>query len=270
MTSKNILLLDGYNLLYRARSGFTRGDNPIVFNFFRSFRALVEKFDPDKVYFVLEGAPKKRSEMFEGYKAQRTYHDKDNFQSQKKTIIRLLKSYFPIEVVRHPDYECDDIIAGLATQKHASDNCVIVSSDTDFLQVYESEEHNTKVYNPVKKKFVTPPCENYLKFKALTGDSSDNIPGFKGIGQKRALKMSEDLDLFEDFMSKDDNRDRYNKNYSLIKFHDVSDALGHLEVSHPGLDWDTVKSTFQNFEFTSIVNDKSWKKFVTTFENLGS
>ena len=94
MTSKNIHLLDGYKLLYRARSGFTRGDNPIVFNFFRSFRALVEKFDPDKVYFVLEGAPKKRSEMFEGYKAQRTYHDKDNFQSQRRQSLVFLSHIF--------------------------------------------------------------------------------------------------------------------------------------------------------------------------------
>ena len=43
-----ILLLDAYNLIYRARSGFTRGDFPVVYNFFRSLRPLIEKFDPDR------------------------------------------------------------------------------------------------------------------------------------------------------------------------------------------------------------------------------
>ena len=52
-----VLLLDGYNLLFRARSGWKQGDNPIVFNFLRSFRMLVGKFNPDRVYFVLEGRP---------------------------------------------------------------------------------------------------------------------------------------------------------------------------------------------------------------------
>ena len=270
MPNKNVLLLDGYNLLYRARSGFYQGDNPIVYNFFRSFRVLVEKFNPDKVYFVLEGKPKKRAEMFGEYKSQRKYHDRDNFQAQKRTILDLLKNYFPVEVVRHPDYECDDIVAGLATKKHADDTCVIVSSDTDFLQIYEDKTHNTKVYNPVKKKFVFPPCESYLKFKALTGDASDNIPGFKGVGQKTALKLTENSSLFEDFLSKDDNRQRYDKNYTLIKFHDVEAALSELECSSPVLDWDNVKSTFEDFKFASITNDKSWNKFVTTFDNLCS
>ena len=47
-----VVLLDAYNLIYRARSGFTRGDFPVVYNFFRSLRPLIEKFDPDKVSLV--------------------------------------------------------------------------------------------------------------------------------------------------------------------------------------------------------------------------
>ena len=84
---KNVLLLDGYNLLYRARSGFMKGDNPIIFNFFRSLRPLIEKFNPDIAYFVLEGRPKARLAQDKNYKAQRVYHDRDDFNRQRNKII---------------------------------------------------------------------------------------------------------------------------------------------------------------------------------------
>ena len=49
---KKVLILDGYNLLYRARySGMNKGDDSTIFNFFRSLRPLIEKFDPDTAYF---------------------------------------------------------------------------------------------------------------------------------------------------------------------------------------------------------------------------
>ena len=57
---KKALILDAYNLIYRAKSGFTKGENAVVFMFFRSLRALIEKFQPDECYFVLEGMPQKK------------------------------------------------------------------------------------------------------------------------------------------------------------------------------------------------------------------
>ena len=81
-----VVLLDAYNLIYRARSGFTRGDFPVVYNFFRSLRPLIEKFDPDKVYFVLEGDPKFRNEISNGlYKGNRTAQSR-SFHEQKANI----------------------------------------------------------------------------------------------------------------------------------------------------------------------------------------
>ena len=127
---KKVLILDGYNLLYRARySGMNKGDYSTIFNFFRSLRPLIEKFDPDTAYFVLEGRPKKRLEMLPDYKGQREYHNKDNFSEQRREIIELLIEYFPIQLVRHPDYECDDVAAHLA-QEHDDGNTeiTIVSS----------------------------------------------------------------------------------------------------------------------------------------------
>ena len=87
----NILILDGYNLFYRARySGMNRGEYSTIFNFFRGLRPLVEKFNPSKIYCVLEGVPRRRLELLKEYKGQREYHDKDNFSGQRKEIVRIL------------------------------------------------------------------------------------------------------------------------------------------------------------------------------------
>ena len=184
---KKVLLLDGYNLIYRARySGMNKGDNSTIFNFFRGIRPLVEKFNPDITYFVLEGRPTKRLEVSPDYKGQRVYTNDDGFSRQRKEIINLVKSYFPFITVKHNDYECDDIINYLAVEKHKNESVTIVSSDTDFIQ---SIGENTKLYNPVRKTYIDQKDFNYVMWKALVGDKSDNIEGFKGIGDKKAQKL---------------------------------------------------------------------------------
>ena len=164
---KNILLLDGYNLIYRARySGMNKGNYSTIFNFFRGLRPLIEKFSPDNCYFVLEGKPVKRLELDPNYKGQRVYHNKDNFNEQRNTIIDLLNKYFPITIAKHEDYECDDIIGYLANN-NSDNNVTIVSSDTDFIQCINE---NISLYNPVKKKYIEKPNYDYVLWKSLKGD----------------------------------------------------------------------------------------------------
>ena len=75
-----VLFLDAYNLMYRARYGFGKGEHSTIFSFFRSLRPLVEKFKPDQVYFVLEGYPKQRMALLPEYKANRVHEDKDDWR----------------------------------------------------------------------------------------------------------------------------------------------------------------------------------------------
>ena len=84
-----VLLLDAYNLIYRARSGYLKGNFPVVYNFFRGLRPLIEKFSPDKVYFVLEGRPEFRIQLNNAYKANRSNNDR-HFHEQKAQIISIL------------------------------------------------------------------------------------------------------------------------------------------------------------------------------------
>ena len=130
-----VLLLDAYNLIYRARSGYLKGDYPVVYNFFRGLRPLIEKFSPDKVYFVLEGKPEFRMQLNDAYKANRSNNDR-HFHEQKAQIISIVKECFPITTARHPKLECDDTIATLV-KLHCldGDECTIISSDSDFYQL---------------------------------------------------------------------------------------------------------------------------------------
>ncbi len=262
-----VLLVDGYNMLYRARSGWAKGENPITYTFFRSFRAAVNKFKPDRVYFVLEGKPIKRLAMMKEYKAQRVYHDKDDFHRQKRHVIKTLKELFPVHVVRHPYYECDDVLAELASVTHKEDECIVVSSDTDFYQLLQTHE-NLKLYNPIRKKFISPPDCHYVSWKALRGDSSDNIEGFRGIGDKRAALLLENEETLLEFLSKDDNQEKFDRNCEMIRFHDLGSDLNDIERSDTAFMKDDIKDMFDNMQFHSITNEKFWPKFVETFQNL--
>ncbi len=268
-----VLLLDGYNMLYRARSvpsslGSTGGeDNGTVYTFFRSLRYTVDLHKPDRVYFVMEGIPRDRIAAHGEYKAQRIYHDKDEFQRQRRKIIDLMQNYLPIHLVRHPDYECDDVLAAIAQYTHADDECIIVSTDTDFFQVFNTCK-NVKLYNPVKKSFVEPVDYDYVSYKALKGDSSDNIEGFKGVGDKRAKSLISNPDALKTFLSEGDNRDKFNKNLYLIKFHDLKEQLEFLQTTFIGLRDSELRAEFDALDFKSITNDISWKKFTKTFEEL--
>jgi DNA polymerase-1 len=226
---------------------------------------IVAKFKPDKQYFVLEGRPKKRLEVHKEYKAQRTYHDRDEFSRQKKYIISLLKRRFPMEVVRHPDYECDDVLANLALLDHKQDECIVVSSDTDFYQLYDGHD-NMKIYNPVQKRVIEKQEVDYVTWKSLKGDASDNILGFTGIGNKRAAKLAADPDKLEKFLAADPlRRAKFEKNVFLIRFHDMGGEMTCLERSTPEIDWEDVRREFNDLRFWSITNDRSWEKFQRSF-----
>lgn len=267
---KNILILDGYNLIYRARySGMNKGKHSTVFNFFRSVRPLVEKFNPDITYFVLEGTPVKRLEADPDYKGQRVYNDKDDFNRQRNDIINIVKEYFPFVVAKHNDFECDDIINYLAKVKHQNNNVTIISSDTDFIQ---SIDENISLYNPVRKKYIEGTDYDYVTWKSLVGDKSDNIIGFKGIGNKKAITLLSESNKLTQFLAIEDNKTKFDKNRFMIKFHTLNKE--EIEnISYSSLsdipNWERIKEIFTSYEFNSLVGkEKSWNNFINTFNNL--
>lgn len=271
--NKKVLVLDGYNLMFRARySTKFRTETSTIFNFFRSLRSLHEEFSPDLTYLVLEGKPVKRLEATKKlfgevtYKAQRTYEDTDNFSNQRKVITDMLINYFPVKVVRHASFECDDICNYIANNLHENDDSIIVSSDTDFIQ---SINENCKLYNPVKKAFISKPDFDYVTYKSLKGDKSDNIDGFKGIGEKTAIRLCNDKEKLEKLLSTEENLVKFNHNKFMIQFHDIEEIdLEGINYLNEGKTFNSeeVFKKFTELDFKSIINKENyWNSFKNTF-----
>ena len=270
-----ILCIDFMNIAHRARSGFQTGEFPVVYNFFRQFKALVEQFKPTRVYVVLEGRPIARHQSMPEYKANRVVpvddprrDDLERFFKQTDVILGLLSKHFPVSVVRHPTSEADDTIANLVRTSTPIVPWTIVSSDTDFIQLLQEHSH-VSLYNPVKKQFVTAPDYPYLTWKALRGDATDNISGIPGIGDKTAEKVSSDPDLLVETLSDPAKAEIFQRNYDLIEFRRwTNDEATQMTSSSPNVDWQSTKDAFDGMGFQSITKDGYWQKFMAVFSSL--
>lgn len=267
------LILDANNLLFRARHACFRRtyDHVIIHTFFRSIKPIVEKFKPDCVYFVLDGYPKKRMELQADYKGTREYHDKDGFRIQRKASINMIRESVPFLVMRHPDMEADDVIADLAIHTiPAHHEKIIVSSDTDFIQLCQIEDNDVKLYNPITKEYRYPPEYPYALWKALRGDSADNISGIKGIGNKRAtalLTVPGALETF--FEGKDEVKDKYLHNVEMIELRKMTQSeFSQVEMSWNTKTLDTLRDTFTQMDLKSMITDKAWTNYSRPFGGL--
>jgi DNA polymerase-1 len=171
-------------------------------------------------------------------------------------------------VANHPNHECDDIISHLA-HLHASngDTVTVASTDTDFLQLANTID-GYQQYNPIRKSYTKLPEHDYVAWKALVGDTSDNIVGFHGIGNKRALGMLESPEKLEKFLETDGHRDKFELNKKLISFIDVSNEENMITFSNTVPDWSTALEHFTKMNFKSMTSEKGWTGFLNAFGGL--
>ena len=167
-------------------------------------------------------------------------------------------------VVRHPEHEADDVIGYYAVDEEL-DRCVVVSSDSDFVQLLNTGLH-IDVYNPITKKMRSAPCDDYVGWKALVGDSSDNIKGFKGVGPKTALRLLEHPKMLAEFLQKREGHEKYEMNRVLVAFEDVEP--NKIDVYDGKPDWEILIEKFRDLGFWSMVNKTAWPKYVKTFEGV--
>ncbi len=275
MTPK-ILVIDGMNMFHRARSGFAVGDWPVVYNFLRQFRALVELHSPTRVYVAMEGVPVKRRALLKEYKANRIIDTDDekkiaqtaDFFRQVDVVRFMLETSFPVSVVWHPFFEADDTIYNLIKRSSSAIPWVVASNDSDFTQLLNEFEH-VKVYNPMQKTYVEKPVYDYVHWKALRGDPSDNIPKVPGMSDKKAEKALTSTGEATSFLNDPKLVEQWRMNCELIRFHTWSDEEAEkMTASVPEKDWKKVKSELDSMGFKSITNDKSWEKFVSTFDHM--
>ena len=271
------LFLDSYNLIYRSRfdwgGGLAIGENQIVYNFLKSIKPILEKFNPKKVYFILDGAPKARLEADSDYKANRTQDSSTpeeeaywaSFHKQKRTIINLAKELLPFTTVYHPDFECDDILAYLATTTDG-DN-VIISSDTDFIQALDISDR-VKLWNPVSQQFREKLDVDYTKYKAMVGDKTDNIPGVKGIGKVGAIKILKDEALLAQKMSIATFKEQFEHSYRLVKFENIGLIKDQLQFYQGFFSEEELEVLFKNLDFKLMLQEPYFSKYVEVMEKL--
>ncbi len=203
--SKRIFLLDGHSLLHRAFHALpvlttTQGEyTNAVYGFTVTLFRLLEEYKPDSLYVAFDvSAPTFRHEAYEEYKATR-----EKMPEELRPQVGLLKELldrFGIPRLELEGYEADDIIGTAAYLAEQQGNeAVIVTSDRDALQLVS--QHVTVMLTRPGKKDVdmvdlqrlregySLDPEQVPELKGLMGDSSDNIPGVRGVGEKTAMKL---------------------------------------------------------------------------------
>lgn len=215
-----VLILDGLNLFFRnfAVMNMVNPDGIHVGGlggFFRSLGAMIKLVNPTSVYVVFDGAGSSinRKNLLSEYKGTRNlqritnWDAFDNIEEEHDSkidqIVRIIQylKLLPVKTTMLDKVEADDIITVLAeklVEKYNS-NCFIVSSDKDFLQLVTDK---IVVYRPMEKEFYTPKLveekfglkpSNFILYKILLGDASDNIQGVKGLGEKTIFKKFPEL-----------------------------------------------------------------------------
>ncbi|WP_309721218.1 DNA polymerase I [Armatimonas sp.] len=203
--AKTLVLLDGNSLLFRGffavRSLTNSKGLPTnaLFGFTQMLLGVTEKHSPDLMFCAWDThEPTFRHELFTEYKGTR--QDTPDDLIQQGPYARRLADVFRAISLEAPGYEADDIIGTLATQgKAAGYDVLIVSGDSDMLQLVQPGIQvlttikgitDTVLYDEaaVEARYGLKPIQ-LTDYRALKGDSSDNIPGVPGIGEKTATTL---------------------------------------------------------------------------------
>jgi DNA polymerase-1 len=278
-----VILIDAHSLIYRAFFALppmSTSDGQVtnaVYGF-TSMLAIVLASRPEYAVAAFDvGAPTFRSKEYEEYKAGRRAMP-DDLRPQIEKVRDVLTS-FTIPIYGVPGYEADDVIGTFARICEERGHPVtIVSGDLDCLQlVSESVEAlvprrgitDTFVYGPdqVRQRYGFEPLQ-LVDFKALRGDTSDNIPGVPGVGDKTAAKLVQDFGTIESLLERVDELPDGRTKTSL-KAHEDQVRLGKRMVTivrdvpveldlekarWTRYDYDKVRTVFDRFEFRQLLS----------------
>ncbi len=271
-----VLLIDGLNLFFRnfAMLNMVNPDGVHIGGlggFLRSLGALIRQIQPTSVYVVFDGAGSttNRKNLLPEYKSGRNLQRITNWEifenlddehdSKVDQIVRLIQylKMLPVKTVAFDKVEADDVIAVLAKKLESkyNSNVFIVSSDKDFIQIVTDK---TIVYRPMEKEYYTRAtvkekfgviAENFILYKTLLGDNSDNIPGVKGLGAKGIFKK------FPELQEKDLTLENIFE-ISTRKFKD------HIVYSRILQDEDKLRTSFKVMDLETPMIDEKEKEYL--------
>lgn len=215
-----VLYVDGFNYFYRAFSKDKQSTNedgtPIggVITFMRQLFSTINHLKPNHVVICFDGdgAGNRRRSIFPNYKDRRgrradrlvvtDYAEFSNEDYQINLLMELL-SHFPFLLTKVDYLEADDVIEYLTTKNKGEFEQFICSTDQDYYQllepgiaVWSAEKKILITHENFKEQYDILP-KNFIYYKVLNGDSSDKIPGVKGLGEDRILKYFPELSSIE-------------------------------------------------------------------------
>ncbi len=275
----NLYLIDGNSYFYRAyhaikRISTSRGfPTNAIYGFTNMILKIISEKKPDAIGIVFDSPdPTERHKIYVKYKAQRPETPGD-LVVQIPYIKEIVKA-FNIPAFEVPGQEADDIICTIA-KRAASEgaNVFILSGDKDMMQAVESR---IKIYDSMKDLIID---ENYVKERfgvlperipeliAMAGDSIDNIPGVKGIGEKTAKELILKAGSLDELLNHPEEieNERFRsmvadniENIKLSRTLATIDTKAPVEVDINGLkikkpDWLSLLRLFTEFEFKSLI-----------------
>jgi DNA polymerase-1 len=295
---RRLFLVDGYALIFRAFFALgdqrqllnSKGENTAIARGVLEFlRKLLDKHKPDYLGWVHDAGLSLRHELYPEYKATRERLEPElqaDFDSGVERVEEILAGY-RIPILELEGYEADDVIGTICAQAPAAGvDAVIVSGDKDFVQLVEP---GVSILNPwhgrpgqtTEKWYTTEnaaerlgvPAHRVVDYLALLGDSSDNVPGVKGIGDKTAIALIEKWGSLEDILAHltevepkrartalEQNGDAGILSKKLVSIHrDLAMPLdlAGLAVKEP--DWKSLRDLFVRLEFRQPAQEAAAK-----------
>ncbi len=273
-----IYLIDGSSYIYRAYFAIkdlstSKGlPTNAIYGFTNMLLKILNEKKPDGIAVVFDRPePTRRHRTFEEYKAQRPKAP-DDLTVQIPYIRRIVEA-FGIKVIEIPGYEADDILATVAEQLRSRGHEIfIVSGDKDILQVVNER---IKMFDPMKnivydssaveERYGLPPGR-IPELIALAGDTIDNIPGIKGIGEKIGLEVLnygrlEEIIANPSLIKKERLRKLIEENLEILKLsyelakidRDVPISISSEELKKKEPLWNELLNIFKECEFSKLL-----------------
>ena len=288
--NSKILIIDGLNAYKRAFSVTpTLNDDGEhiggITGFFQTISYAIKLTQPTRCIIVFDGkgGSLRRRQLFPEYKANRRglrvrlnrKYDFQDYDDEHKSAMRQLMriadylDMLPVTTIMLDEIEADDVIGYLS--QHFQEQVVIMSNDRDFIPLVDER---VSVWNATRKKMYNPELvhedygftpNNYLLFRLVDGDKSDNIPGVKGIGiktmQKNICELTGSLDIevheFFDSLKENENKtaQKLYDHLDILKRNYVLMQLKNVDISG------TTKSKIRELinEPISIINKMKFK-----------
>lgn len=278
---KTVYLIDGSSFLYRAYYGVrplhTAKGVPVqaVYSFVRMIKKLIDTFKPEYIAIVWDSRGKTtRHQMFEQYKATRQAPPSDIFE-QKEHIVQFA-DMIGMRQIAQQGIEADDIMYSIAQeQKQAGKKVVLISSDKDMGQAIEDEK--ILIFDPWKDQIYNEesfgikmgvPVAKLPLYFAILGDTSDNIPGVRRIGDKGAAELARQFNSIEDIYAHIDkvskermrtallaNKDNAFLSYQLFLLQYHPSGLSDQDLAFNAHNWVNARPLFNELDFRSLLKD---------------